>query len=37
MKQKAEIKNFKLFITTFVYIFSLFQSFLPQKSLVRED
>ncbi len=33
MKQTTEIKNFQLFITTFVYIFSLFQSFIPQKEL----
>ncbi|ACB51749.1 hypothetical protein cce_2400 [Crocosphaera subtropica ATCC 51142] len=31
MKKTTEIKNFQLFITTFVYTFSLFQSFLPQK------
>ncbi len=31
MKKTKEIKNFQLFITTFVYILSLFQSFLPQK------
>ena len=34
MKPKAEIKNFQLFITTFVYTFSLFQSFLPQKKAI---